>query len=225
MKRNIFLLYLILCYIYPNSIEAENKLGLTVEIYKKLCGVWYLRNTYDTESEYSWGKAKEVNNGSIIIDLGADSPFFSAGPMGDSVINRIYKKNNDVYIINILFRNNKNYSLKVSIIDDNTIIFHEMKWFKEIPLLLKDYGEKKKYFKISGPSEKYYKPKIPNLRIRSKPTLKGIAFRLLNKSEKLFFLSKGNKEKIGNANGNWIKVLTEKNEIGWCFDYYLERLK
>jgi hypothetical protein len=187
----------------------------------KLCGVWELTKGWNTETTYSWGKAKEIVNNSIVIDLGEDRPFLYAGPMGESNILKIFKER-DKYIIKILFRNNKDYNLDISVIDENTIIFHEMEWFKFIPLLYR-YGANFKYYKISGPHIKYYKTKISNLRLRSEPSANGKILRMLDKDEKILILKKGKQETIEGVKGNWVKVLTNKNDIGWCFDSYLER--
>jgi hypothetical protein len=50
------------------------------------------------------------------------------------------------------------------------------------------------------------------------------SIRLLDKNEKLYILKKGNEETIEGVKGNWVKVLTEKSEIGRCFDAYLEKV-
>jgi len=87
---------------------------------------------------------------------------------------------------------------------------------------LSNYGKEKKYFKINGPTIVYKKPKIDNLRLRSNHSTKGKIIRNLNKKDKLLILKKGKEETLGKVKGRWVKVLTDKNEIGWCFDYYLE---
>ncbi len=216
---SIFIIFIFIIFL-KNNVYA-NDIGLTQEIYIKLCGIWAINKGHNTESIYSWGKAKEQINVSISIDLGDNSPFFFAGPMGRSDIIKVGKENN-IYIITIRFRNKKEYKLKLSVIDHSRIYFHNMKWFKEIPLLLNNYGKEKIYYKISGPEIKYYKSNTENLRLRNDPILKSKVIRLLKKGEKLLFLMKGKNEKIGDAEGEWVKVLTEKNEIGWCFDYYLK---
>ena len=36
---------------------------------------------------------------------------------------------------------------------------------------------------------------------------------------------RGNTEKINDVTDTWFKVKTEKGEVGWCFDAYLEEIK
>ncbi|MDH5661880.1 MAG: SH3 domain-containing protein [Elusimicrobiota bacterium] len=79
-----------------------------------------------------------------------------------------------------------------------------------------------KNIKIYDSKEIYGRAKVKNLRLREGQNLKSNTVRLLNEDEKLIILEKGNEEIIDNNRGFWIKVKTEKNEIGWCFDYYIE---
>jgi len=68
-------------------------------------------------------------------------------------------------------------------------------------------------------------PSISNLRFRETPDLKGKFIRSLIKGEKLELIEKGKSETIDGVKGVWVKVKTEKGEIGWCFDAYLEEVK
>jgi len=72
---------------------------------------------------------------------------------------------------------------------------------------------------------KRYTPKIDNLRFRESPTIDGKFIRMLSKDEKLEIIEQGKSETINGVKGNWVKVKTEKGEIGWCFDAYLEEIK
>jgi hypothetical protein len=220
MKLKVFVLLGFL-FLFRLDGNADNKLGLTNDIYISLCGVWDTsKEGYGGKSEFSWGKAAYVTNRSIVIDLGADDPSFFAGMMGTCKIIHVSKKNKD-YSIDILFRNNKKYTLDLTVINDKTIYFHDMDWFSNIKLL-PSYGEKNKYFRIAGPKPLYYKPKIDNLRLRFDPSLKGSIIRNLNIKDKMLILMRGKKDTIEGSNGNWVKVLTDMNEIGWCFDAYLD---
>jgi|GEM_PF-5158589 len=71
---------------------------------------------------------------------------------------------------------------------------------------------------------KYFIAKVDNLRLREKPSLNGTIIRNLNKDEKIELIEKGKEETINNIRGNWLKVKTKKNEIGWCFDPYLKEI-
>jgi len=73
--------------------------------------------------------------------------------------------------------------------------------------------------------ESIYKPSVNNLRFRESPTLDGKYIRTLKKGEKLQLLETGKTETINGVKGTWVKVKTEKGEIGWCFDAYLEEVK
>jgi hypothetical protein len=225
MKRIILIVANLLLFFASNNAIAQ-EIGITREMYIKLCGVWHYEKvvTCRDESIYSWGKAKDIINGSTVFDLGEDRPFFFTGGMGQFNITKIFKEK-DKFVIRILFRDSKEYNLEVFVNDDQTIIFHDMKWFKDINLLDKFYGNKYKYYKISGPTIRYIKPKIENLRLRSQPSADGKILRMLKKDEKLLIIMKGKEETIDKVKGNWIKVLTEKEEMGWCFDGYLENIK
>ena len=45
---------------------------------------------------------------------------------------------------------------------------------------------------------------------------------MLNKDEKILIIKKGKREIIDSVKGIWVKILSDKNDIGWCFDAYLE---
>jgi len=79
--------------------------------------------------------------------------------------------------------------------------------------------------KVKEEVKKYYKPTITNLRFRESPTLEGKFIRLLVKDEKMELLEQGKEETINNIKGRWIKVKTEKGEVGWAFSGYLEEIK
>jgi hypothetical protein len=217
MKRIIVIAFLVLVAAFDNAKAQE--IGITREIYIKLCGVWDLNKGVGEDDMFSWGKGKTVVNGSTEIDLGADPPSFFSGGAGKFNILKIYKEK-DKFIIKIMTRSQGPCTFEVAFIDDETIIFKE----KDIKVL--DYpGEKFKHYKISGPTIRYIKPKIENLRLRSQPSADGKILRMLKKDEKLLIIMKGKEETIDKVKGNWIKVLTEKEEMGWCFDGYLESVK
>lgn len=223
-SRVIKILIIILIIINCTAITSfANNFGLTKDIYVDLCGVWDIRKMYNLETRYSWGKAKEIANSSVVIDLGDDKPFFFIGGMGKFLITKL-SKDEKKYYIRIKFRDNNKYTIELSKQGDDIIIFHEMEWFKKIPLFGNRYGLNCKYFKLSGPTLKYYKPKVNNLRLRSKYSTNSDILSNLNKNDKLLIINKGSEDTIEGHKGNWVKVLTEKNEIGWCFDYYLEKL-
>jgi hypothetical protein len=73
--------------------------------------------------------------------------------------------------------------------------------------------------------KKYYAPKVNVLRFRESPSLDGKYIRTLKENEKLELLETGKEDTIDGIKGHWIKVKTEKGEIGWCFDGYLEEVK
>jgi hypothetical protein len=76
---------------------------------------------------------------------------------------------------------------------------------------------------VTWPRNQFYSPKIATLRFREEPSLNGKFIRLLDKTEKLLILQKGKEEIIEGVNGNWVKVQTEKYEIGWRFMHFLKR--
>ncbi len=73
--------------------------------------------------------------------------------------------------------------------------------------------------------DRFFSPKISNLRFRETPDLNGKFIRFLNQSEKLKLIEIGKIETIDRIKGSWMKVKTEKGEIGWCFDAYLKEVK
>jgi len=74
-------------------------------------------------------------------------------------------------------------------------------------------------------NKKEFIPKIDNLRFRKSPDLNAKVIRAFNKGEKLQLLETGKAETIDCVKGTWVKVKTDKGEIGWCFDAYLEEVK
>ena len=71
----------------------------------------------------------------------------------------------------------------------------------------------------------FFTPSVSNLRLRETPDLNGKFIRSLNQNEKLELIEKGKEETINGTKGTWVKVKTEKGEVGWCFDAYLEEVK
>jgi len=215
MKKWFFIITTLL-FVFQLNGNANNKFGLTNDIYLCLCGVWDISMGYGEKNSFSWGKAEYVANRSIVIDLGDDEPYLLAGMMGTCKILNVSKKNKK-YSIDILFRNNKKYTLDITVVNDTTLYFHEMEWFRDVNLLPL-YGEKNQYFRLDGPKIQYYKSKINNLRLRNESSLKGLIIRNLSKIDKMLILKKGKRETIDGIDGNWVKILTDKNEIGWCLD-------
>lgn len=96
------------------------------------------------------------------------------------------------------------------------------KYFDELTATIHFYEPKEDK---KDTNKKYYAPKVAALRLRESPTLDGKFIRSLLKGEKLELIEKGKEEMISGVKGNWVKVRTEKGEIGWCFSGYLEELK
>ncbi len=68
-------------------------------------------------------------------------------------------------------------------------------------------------------------PTVNNLRLRESPSLNGKIIRSLKQGEKLEVLERGNIVDVNDVSGHWVKVKTEKGEVGWCFDAYLKEVK
>lgn len=227
---------------------VEDKVGISERVYKDLCGVW-ANQGFDVEkwtlSEFSWGMSKD-SNAAVVINLGDEYPNLFTGAMGSVGIKKIYKKV-EGYIMRIRLKDGKEYDLDLSVLPDGGIVFHEMKWWKDVYVngsLLTYYGKDHPYYKIDGPQIRYSTPTIPNLRLRERPWADSTVLRMLNKNERLLILIQGKKEvelekirgdqkwvkvqvgdiTVDGVKGNWVKVLTEKDEIGWCFDAYLEQM-
>lgn len=221
MKKKILILMIFSIFFLIGNIKAKAEIGITQELYINLCGVWDYQQSSGQTTNFSWGIAKWTMYRSIVIDLGDDIPRFYAGDMGRFNITKIYQAGSNYYV-RILFRDNNEYDIKISFVGKNKIIFHKMPWFDKISLFGKLYGPQNKYYKISGPVIKYYKNMATNLRLRKEPAKNSEIIRLLDKGERLLFLKKGKIEQIGDIKGTWVKVLTNNNEIGWCFDFYLK---
>ncbi len=226
MKRNKLIKYFIIicCLLLFNNFGlAKNAVLINQEAYKKLCGIWTRNKKFNSESLFSWGNSKILINGSLEIDLGHETPYLQSASWGSFEIIKAFKEN-DFFAIVIRFFDKKEYELKISLIDNDTILFHETEFVKMDPFLNNPHYKKNLFYKISGPIIKYYRPKTSNLRLRSEPSLKGNVIRLLNKDEKLLLIKKEQEETIDGVKGTWIKVLSEKDEMGWCFDGFLEAL-
>jgi len=66
-----------------------------------------------------------------------------------------------------------------------------------------------------------YTPAIDNLVLREEAGIHSKKIRLLARTESVIFLEPGLFEIIDDTPGQWIKEKKEKQEIGWCFDGYL----
>ncbi len=95
----------------------------------------------------------------------------------------------------------------------------ESKIFNKLNLLIKNYSLS------SNQNTIFFTPAVPNLRFRETPDLNGKFIRSLNQNEKLELIEKDKEETIDGKKGTWVKVKTEKGEVGWCFDAYLEEVK
>lgn len=213
---------MLLCFCTIQSVQASNEFGITFEIYKDICGVWDLYpdlcHGYET---LSWGPSRLSPNVSVIIDLGEIKPVFVVGGMGESQIKQVFRSNNNIVIRFLDWDNNKEQNIEFTIINNDKIVFKDMDWFKG-SILKKLFNQNNYYHKVGGPIIKYYKPNVNNLRIRNDASAKSTILNMLSKSDKLIILKKGKEERIGEVKGRWVRVLTEKNDIGWCFDSYLE---
>ena len=118
------------------------------------------------------------------------------------------------------------YKDKESIIKLYKLIESKDKKAPEELLKLQDYfNEIVNSLEFFDPIIKFSTPVIPDLSFRDSPSRDGKFIRLLTKGEKLELLEKGKEEAIEGKKGNWVKVKTEKGEMGWCFDGYLEEVK
>gem|GEM_PF-5535964 len=80
-----------------------------------------------------------------------------------------------------------------------------------------------KFLKKLDKNKIVYKVKIENLRLRKSPEINSNNFiRTLNRNEILVLIEYGKKDTISGVTGKWIKVYTENNDVGWCFDYYIK---
>ena len=110
-------------------------------------------------------------------------------------------------------------------IDKTKISFSMNKMKKNLSIFeITDLQAQKKLKKNKESSmTTFYEVKIDNLRFRKKPNLTGELIRMLNKEESLELIEKGKTETVGDTTGTWVKVKTDKGEIGWCFDAYLKK--
>lgn len=214
--------------------EVENTL-LSQKMYIDLCGVWDTGYNVTDVYPVSWGRAKvsTAQEPSTIIDLGEDPFFFMTRSGGLPKIVKIKGEGNS-YHITITTEHIRNktpdmkmeYTLKVTVIDRNTLYFHWMDWNKVFdPFLIDPKKGGVKLIRVDGPKIIFYQSIIENLRFRNKPFLSAKTIRQFNKNEKLIVLEKGKSETINGVKGKWVRVLTEKNETGWCFNAYIEPTK
>jgi|GEM_PF-6845289 len=78
------------------------------------------------------------------------------------------------------------------------------------------------YLRNEESESKLFKTIVYNLRLREGPITKSKIIRNLNYGEELELLETGNEEIIDEIIGKWIKIKTKNNEIGWCFNAYVE---
>ena len=241
MNKFISTFIILLTIISISNPIYSNDFVLTQEIYSNLCGIWdigvsktYKRkikvckdtNTYMMScGQMSWGMAEEQVNVSLLIDLGSDRPFILFPAYGEASIKKITKISSKVYIIRLKHYADKvEREIKITLVADEKILINEIPAPEGVD---SSFGLGNSYkdnifTKTDAPVIKYFKPISDNLRFRSEPSSKGNIIRLLKKEDKLLILMKGKNETIEGSKGHWVKVLTDKNEIGWCFDVYLQ---
>jgi len=69
----------------------------------------------------------------------------------------------------------------------------------------------------------YHLTKVNNLRLRKGSNLKSEIIKHMKLNERVEIIEIGKKEIIDNIEGNWVKVMTEYGETGWCFGGYLKK--
>jgi hypothetical protein len=225
---NKYLIINLLLFLIASSLYCEDKKenipGLTKEVYDNLCGVWTINLNWDKATKmFSWGKAEYQVNSSVIFELGDKNPYLLTDGGGKLIFIKIVELQKKEYELDLKDYSNKEALIKVYANDDGTISFEDKFGYVSTP------GRDKKYYKLSGPNktEKTIKfvPTIDNLRFRESPTLDGKFIKMLVKGEKLDFMEKGKEEIVNGVKGTWVKVKTEKGEVGWAFDAYLEEVK
>lgn len=209
----------ILIIVFSSALSYSQSINLSQESFIKLSGVWDKENNEDGLINLSWGDSK-YSYSAIVLDFGADVPRFYFGSARGYQITKI-EKLKEKYII--WFKNSINQitDLQISMINTNEIFLHETRWNKYHQGLFRNMS----YYKISSPKIIFFKPKTSDLRIRSSPSTSSMILRLLKENEKLLLLRKGPIESIYGVQGNWYKVITENDEIGWCHSFYLEEIK
>lgn len=226
MVKKIVVIFLMLQFSF--ILAKNNNFVLSQETYFALTGLWDC-NGFDSsnygKSNFSWGKSFYSPDAFLVIDLGKKYPeILTTGGLGGFRVTRIDKKNNQ-YDIEILFRDNNKYVIQLILLSSNEFYIVPAYFLDEIPFFAKDYGEKKIYKKIDGPLKKYYCPIVEDLLMRESYGINFKVLRVLKKDEKLIILEQGEGDVISGRRGNWVKILTDKNEIGWCFDAYLEECR
>lgn len=77
---------------------------------------------------------------------------------------------------------------------------------------------------FSEPTIKY-KTKVCNTILRENQSINGKMINKIEKNKVLKLISFGKYDFVDKIDGIWVKVETEKGEIGWCFDAYLGEIK
>ena len=135
--KKIGCLFIIILIISPTLYGKDMNLfgieGLTCRLYYKLCGVWETIDTRDNKErekytwpkEFSWGWGRTISNDSMIIDFGADPPFFT--PLtGEFTIDRIEELEPNKLVIEYSWREEgdfERYWNLILLFDDGTIQF------------------------------------------------------------------------------------------------------
>jgi len=201
--------YNILIFNHTEWLTSEKTLNKhRYEFFNKI----YFKNIPDEPQDFV--EEKNVDNIKILITSGMGGD--GLAPVVRYIIS-FFKNNN---FISIVFT--KNLELPPNKIDSevmnkyNQYKENEMKNvnFKNLFNLLL---ENLKFSNIKT----YYFPLINNLIFRELPGTGSKSIRSLILGERLEFFEEGKSEVINNIKGNWIKVRTINNEIGWCFSGYL----
>ena len=197
---------------------AQDFRGLNEADFQRLNSVWIKSGSVSVQVEpiaelFSWGLGKVIPDESIMIDLGAESPFYHE-PKAHFDILSIRKKTKATFVLNLKFQSEDNGWKAKRILNmhsDGSI------WFE-------GEGESHLYRKISGASLPLYGQSTDNrVRIRKLPDLEGEILGHLSTGQNVLLLSRTKDTKpIGEMDSYWYKIKTEEDTIGWSYGYFIQ---
>lgn len=223
MKRNIIIAAIL---IFSVQLNAKNIPGFNIEIFKMISGIWgdpkYDINLKNCKNcyvmEFGWGKSNSYVNSFTIID-----------PIGDNF--------HFAGLHSLSFKSFKQIDINTVDVDlyfiTGSIHKYRIKRIKEDYIVIKDIGSIDKYDiiienhkRVEGPDFKKCKIgkiKGGSIRIRkssgSKSHIEGL---IANEAKIITVLQSSSKEKIGNDEYYWYKVVSDNGDVGWIYGKYIK---
>jgi hypothetical protein len=205
-------------YLTKNNLEKKQKSILATKVYSYSLipsnKDYLLANIYDTIDEEFAPEA--------MLAESPDRPslFLINTITGKKEKLILDKENNKIMIYSVDVNNDNNVVCLLGVGNKIIISLYKLTGLKQDTEQITSHEEKKQ----ADISKTFYKS-TANLRIRESADTTAKIVVTIPQGSKVELLEKGKADTINDIKGNWIKVKTDKNIVGWAFNGYLEEIK